>query len=366
MAFSVGDRVVVQTGVNEGKPGEVVYPLKDGRYFVILDGFSTTQGQRVYREASLKAEVVDPDPDPDPDPQPPATWFVSAGGNDGNPGSFQGPLASFAEAYRRAEAGDVVEVLAGSYGGQVLRRDTSKDGFDKPVVFKANGDVQLSGLSFGANYDDPGAWHVEVQGVKVNGWVNLRRTKNVTLRDVHLLGVHQAGGVNTQFIGGEWGPQPNPTGSHPEFTRYRSSDPVIGLLIEGVHIHHVGRPPRSAWGSVEPHTNALHVWGQGHRDITIRNCWFDHNDVFHSLISSDGVGGIQNVLFESNTFEPVTDAGFQGTGFYSVMVTGGVQNFSFKGNDFPANQPTVNQAEPVTSPCGNTGNVPASWKAACA
>jgi hypothetical protein len=262
-------------------------------------------------------------------------------------------------AYQQAQPGDVVEMAAGSYGAQNLARQSSKDDATQRVVFRpAEGaSVQLSGLSFGADYDDMGAWHVEVRDLTINGSVDLRRTDDVVLRDVRLDLVFGAGADRTQFIGGEWGINHPSKGTHPEFSVWRTSDPVEGLVLDGVHVHHIGRPA----GREEVHTNCFHVWGDGHRDITVRNSQFDHCDVFSSLIS----GKIDAVRFEGNTFEPSTNTGFSGSGFYSVMLTRGVTNATFKGNRFDM-PPSLNQpSTPGLIACGNTGAVQDNWKGAC-
>lgn len=369
MAFSVGDRVTVQAGVHAGLGAEVVFPLKSGKYFVIIDGFSTTQGQRVYREQSLRLEVVDPDPDPDPDPEPTATLYVATSGSDSNPGTLDAPVASFAAAYERANPGDVVEVAAGSYGYQNLLRATKDSA--TPVVFRPArtsvefraeplvAQVELSGLGFGNVFDDLGAHNIEVQDMTVSSWLHLRRCENITLRNVRIDGLNGSGGKNIQFLGGEWGIN-NPTdGAHPEFRDwYRPGQQPVGfenILIQDVEIHAFHRSEQNQ------HVNALHFWTQAgqHRNLTVRNCRFHDNDIFSSLIND-----VDGVLFEGNEFGVSTDhAG--GDTYYSLMLGSGLSNVSLKSNQFDQSVSlNPGPAEGVQA-CGNTGEVPDTWKQAC-
>jgi hypothetical protein len=380
--LDTGARIVVETGDYAGQHGEVINVLKTGRRIVALDGYATSQGIRIYPEAELALEEATPEPTATPSPEPTSTptstptptptatptptpapgnaeLFLAPSGNDSGSCTSSAPCRTMGYAYEHAQPGAVVEMAAGSYGAQNLPRQASKDAAAERVVFRpaASADVQLSGLSFGADYDDPGAWHVEVRGLTVNGSVDLRRTNDVVLRDVRLDLVFGFGADRTQIIGGEWGINHPSKGTHPEFSVWRTSDPVEGLVLDGVHVHHIGRPA----GREDVHTNCFHVWGDGHRDIAVRNSHFDHCDVFSSLIS----GKIDNVRFEGNVFEPSTNTGFAGSAFYSVMLTAGVTNATFKGNRFDM-APVLNQAStPGLVACGNTGAVLELWRGAC-
>lgn len=359
MGFKTGDRVVITWGDLEGEKAEVVYALKDGRYFVIADDFSTSKGQRVFPEHKLALDVPPPPP-----PPPPGTWFVSPLGDDSADGlSESTAFRSFGRAYLAANPGDVVDVLPGVYGRQVLRRrpELIDASAAARVLFIGRNGVSLNALSFGANYDDLGARNVQIANMSM-GWLDAFRVEDLAFTDVRTRGVTIAGGDRITFRGGEWGDQSNPTGAHPEFSVWRGQVPVRGLIVDGVHIHRIGRPPRP-WPDREPHTNAFHVWGSGHRDITVRNCTFEANDVFHILFGGDGPGSIQNVVLEDNLFLPVTDAGFQGTGFYSVKVEG-VRGFVARRNTF-SNPASLKGDVEAASACGNLGNCPASWQSAC-
>ncbi len=70
--------------------------------------------------------------------------FVSDSGRDDNPGTHFYPYATLQKAADAAEPGDSVYVLAGYYKEKVLIRNI-KGSKDKPVVFKALGEVVLEG-----------------------------------------------------------------------------------------------------------------------------------------------------------------------------------------------------------------------------
>lgn len=70
--------------------------------------------------------------------------FVSDSGSDDNPGTHFYPYATLQKAADAAEPGDSLYVLAGYYKGKVLIRNI-KGSKDKPVVFKALGEVVIDG-----------------------------------------------------------------------------------------------------------------------------------------------------------------------------------------------------------------------------
>lgn len=265
------------------------------------------------------------------------------------------PCRTMNYAYRQADPGDVVEMAAGTYGYQTLMRQTSKDTATQRVVFRpaAGTRVELAGLGIGgSSYDGLGAWHVEIRDLIIHGWTDVRRATDVTLVNVRLNGTYAAGSKDLSYIGGEWGIDRPSTGTHPEFQVYNRPGNVVPmerLLIDGVHIHHIGRP----LGRPDVHTNCLHVWSDNatHRSITVRNSRFDHCDVFSSLIS----GNVDGLTFENNVFEPSTDSGFQGTAYFSLMLTENVRNVVLRNNSFAMawvfNRGTLGNAKVV----GNLG-----------
>jgi hypothetical protein len=263
-------------------------------------------------------------------------------------------------AYQLSGSGDNVQMAGGNYGTQTLSRVSSKDSYTQQVVFEeqVGAEVHVSGLRFGANYDAIGAWHVRVKNITIDNWLDLRRTRDTTFEGVQLDGVHTAGALDTEFFGGEWGPQENPDGGHPEFTRYRDTQDTNGTLIDGVHIHHIGRP----LGREDVHTNCLHFWGGNPTGITIRNNTFDHCDVFDSLLNSG-----RNILIEGNDFGPSTNTGFTGTAYYSLMIGRVPGPVTIRNNIFRM-RPTLNGTNPsVVSACGNSGQLGpySSWANPC-
>jgi hypothetical protein len=353
-SFEPGDRVITPDG-----GGEVALVMESGRRIVGLD---ENREVRHYALSELDAETPTPTPTPSPTPtptpEPTADLYLSPSGSDSNSCTQAQPCRNMQRAYNLADAGDRVQMAAGNYGTQNLNRNPAKDAFTQHVHFEANGDANVGSLNFGATYDTEGARHVLVRGVD-SEWVNLRRSVDITIHDMHTHGVHTAGAVDTAFIDGEWEKQADPDGGHPEFTRYRTSTNTTDVLIQGIHIHHIGRP----LGREDVHTNCLHFWGGAPRRITIRGNTFDHCDVFASLLHNTG-----DVLIEDNDFGPSTNTGFTGSGFYSLYIGPSTSTpFRVRNNIFRM-QPTNNAPSGVVQACGNTGQLGSdnqSWAQPC-
>jgi hypothetical protein len=278
----------------------------------------------------------------DPSPGPKPSRFLSPGGSDTGDCSEQAKACrSLDYAYRQASPGDIVELAAGRYGAQDLRRDPTKTSPDD-VVFQPHpgAQVRLAALDFGHEYDDVGAAHVTVTHVTVDDWATFHRTEDVSLRHVRIRGaVFASGARDLTFFGGAWGdPAITNDGGHPEFVAYDRRPTVVrprGLTIEGVLIHDVLRPDEAT------HSNCLHL--EDGTDIVVRGNRFRRCDVLSMLVSPSGVTGpLERVVIENNVFEPSTNVGGAGSAYYSAMFTptsAPVSGLVLRGNTF--SQPWV-------------------------
>jgi hypothetical protein len=170
------------------------------------------------------------------------------------------PCGSFDRAYHAANPGDVVELAAGTYGGQTMLFDPSKTADD--IVFRpAAGAVVTTGsIDFGPNRFTGGASHVTLEGFTVDGDVSIPGCgvpdearcpvdnavspgNDLTFRNLRVTGptaFYCASCSNVSILGGTWGPETyGRTGfgsSHPEIqSAFAQEKRAHGILIDGVH-----------------------------------------------------------------------------------------------------------------------------------
>ena len=88
----------------------------------------------------------------------PATYHVSPGGNDGNPGTREAPFATIAHAAERAKPGDTVKIGPGLYREQITFRKSGEK--DAPITFLGSRGKNGEYLSV-----------VEAPGATLDNWI---------------------------------------------------------------------------------------------------------------------------------------------------------------------------------------------------
>jgi hypothetical protein len=272
-----------------------------------------------------------------------ATRYLSPSGADsGTCSSIVSACRSFDYAYRQSAPGDIVQVAAGSYGGQsipiVSGRSLPAVEFRpapgaRPVLNGLNIDgsfVTVRGMRTGNVNIDAGSTIVQhatvVDGEGVSIWMN--NVRNVTMR----------GGS----FGGIANKQPVMVGAAPE---------SHNVTFDGVEFHDA-TATRS-----DVHTECL--MANNVQGLTIKNSLFRNCAYFGVLISSCCGGQLppRDVLIESNVFERTYQWNTQGAP--CSMMIGGVriENLTFRNNTFQTGLCFSNTIHANTRMVGNLGAV---------
>jgi hypothetical protein len=255
------------------------------------------------------------------------------------------PCASFGRAYHAAKPGDVVELAAGTYGGQTMLFDPTKTADD--VVFRpASGAAVTTGsIDFGPNRFTGGASHVTLEGFTVDGDISIPGCgvpdgtacpvdnavspgNDLTFRNLRVKGLtafYCASCSNVSILGGTWGPdtytcRPGFGSAHPEIQSAFAQDKrPRGILIDGVHWQNFARC------AGEDHTECLQI--EPADDLTIRNSTFRNCDtmgvnIANDLANSNSAAGYRapnNILIENNFFDESRDF-TGGPTFYALNI----------------------------------------------
>ncbi|HWL50086.1 MAG TPA: right-handed parallel beta-helix repeat-containing protein, partial [Acidimicrobiia bacterium] len=196
-------------------------------------------------------------------------------------------------AYRSAQPGDVVEVAAGSYGGQDVRKDASKPLGSARVVFRAVGTVTMAGLTSYAN-------DVTYVDFRVpNNQITIRAGRNVTLENAraekpYIWGPTSSSSTgdtleNVTIKGGDFGPHVSCGGGF-QITR---DGPPRNITVEGATFHDFSIDSSCPTA----HLDCLHTFN-GIIGLTIKNNRFYRCEHFGALINS-----ASNVTVENNFFD---------------------------------------------------------------
>lgn len=264
---------------------------------------------------------------------------VSTTGSDENPCTKRAPCHTFDRAYRVARAGQVIEVVGGSYPSQMVaarpRTTTAASVLFKPA---ARATVRVARLE---NF----ASRVEYRNMRIESFYNYGfngGTQNgVVFRNIDANTFCISGGRNIYVLGGDVGPSlsSNATGQQqPCVAKFpgQSSPPPANVLIEGVAFHDHGHADGR-------HTECLQVGGVTRlviRRNTFRSCaqtasihigrydaaWPSRNVVIennfflgNTRASSEPLGNIQY-----NRSEPglvIRYNSFVGSGGYAILAT---------------------------------------------
>jgi hypothetical protein len=286
---------------------------------------------------------------------------VSTGGNDSGSCTSAAPCRSFARAYAVAQAGEVVEVAAGTYPNQFIGNQPSRTGAD--VVFRPapGARVILDGLDIGDSDPSTAASRVTVSGMEMTYksaepgqgnqsavWVN-PGSSYVTLENI------DAGSVTTWLTdhvtikGGDYGPCHATWPQSANVCGNSKLDASTNTVIDGATFHDY-RFDQSCFtvSGADCHWECMYVNG-GH-NTTIKNSKFRACALFNifATISGPDAGrlGHKNLLIENNWFAtPYTEelnAGSpaRGTGVWLAHCDNSAQGFqdvTIRFNAFQAN-----------------------------
>jgi len=250
-----------------------------------------------------------------PPPPPGGTVFLSPSGNDTNPCSQAFPCRSFQRGYEAAQPGQVVELAAGAYGAQAMRRQASKTSPDDVVLRPAAGaQVTVTALSLGSiDVPNSGPEHLTIQDVKdarsPQGEVVVVGVNDVTLENIDAANFYENFSSNFTVRGGDWGPctVPGPCGNNKLDVETGSN-----ILIENARFHDLRIVPNSG-----EHFECQIVFGG--QNITFRNNTYtncEYYDIFfqHPTWAGSRFDGSspKNILIERNTFDVTFNNGQDG------------------------------------------------------
>lgn len=215
----------------------------------------------------------------------------------------------FSTAYQAAACGDTVYVKAGSYSGQTVNRDSSKDACSSRVVIAGapgesvtvNGDLN-SGQGGAFPLPTQGADHVEFKDFALNGGMYVIGSP---LTDFHATNIDANGRFTIQgaedssITGGDWGPC-TATQIAPACPMLIEADSSItnnGLLIEGNTFHDV-RCDGQEW---DCHIECMKI--NGGTNLTIRGNVYRDCALYDIFLKSEHDNDFSGLLIENNQFD---------------------------------------------------------------
>jgi hypothetical protein len=240
-----------------------------------------------------------------------ATRYVSAQGA-GTVCSQLQPCASFAAAYRAAQAGDVVEVAAGRYSAQTLSSLPAKTGY---VTFRPalgatvrTGRLEVSNSSY-----------VEVRDMQADGWSVTNAAKHVIYRNIKVDGLQDAGGYfsgsdDVQILGGEIAHIDPNDGIHMNANGGQNTN----VIIDGLYMHDltISRDPSS-------HDDCIQTGSAV--NLVIRDSRFENCGTQGVFLNPYGTGRADTILVENNYF------GIAQLG-YNILYVGDSRNVTVRNN----------------------------------
>jgi hypothetical protein len=240
-----------------------------------------------------------------------ADHYVAPGGSDGNPCTAVAPCQSFDRAYRAAAPGQLVEVAAGSYGGQNIPGDGSKTSEADVVFAPAPGAaVSLSGL-------DVRGSHAEVRDIHT-GFVDVGggTITDVTVRNGGGSGVFIGGGTSqVRIIGGSYGAgSPNVAP-----VKIQGSPAPSDITFDGVIFHDAVR--------TDPAAHLECIYAADVQRFTVRNSQFRNCAIMDLFITKLSGVNPRDVLIENNFFDITgSHSNSLSKGYYTLMVASHLDN----------------------------------------
>jgi len=286
------------------------------------------------------------------------TYYVSANGNDANPGTQSQPWGTIQKAANSMVAGDIVVVQAGNYAAQrvhVMRSGSS----GAAITYQASGVVTMKGFNVQANYiairgfeianTDYVRWNPSTSaGIYLRGSDNVIETNYI--HDSALVGIYIYGTPGEPTVSSN-----NIIRNNQLYHNEKAGIEVNGRnnLIEGNEV----------WGTVQCHptltavednaadnpnhltcpyypgvggldADGMRFFGQGHifRKNSIHGISLSdplninpHIDCFQTWRGTSWEVA-QNIIFEQNYCENLNE------GMYAFMISGGANNITIRNN----------------------------------
>lgn len=287
-------------------------------------------------------------PAPAPPPATSANLLVSPSGNDTTclrnaPGA---PCATLAGAYAKAQAGDVVEIAAGSYAAQRLGPRTLGTA---DVIFRpaSGATVSVADLSVHAS-------HVEIQGISIAGGSAIEKDPStgarpsfVTYRSVSAQSLFIAAD-DVNLIGGSYGgfDACNANALEDGIEVWLSGTTASSrVTIDGITVHDVSDHGDGCAGTAQSsrHVDCIQVL-DGHY-ITIRNSRF-YGCATSNILARPYTAGLDHVTVENNFFAPPVRAG---NNVYLGGPSDTCTNVVYRYNTSPGSGVTGGCSDPVSA-----------------
>jgi hypothetical protein len=232
--------------------------------------------------------------------------FISPAGSDSSSCTQAQPCLTMNHAYREAQPGQTVQMLAGSYPGQAIESDSSKTSSSDVVFTPAEGaSVQVTGTIHVF------ASHLTIENMTVQDVVTGNYDQTVGRpdpTDITLLGLTGRNfeidsTTNVTVEGGSWGPASacgGPYGGNNNSIRQPTSTAPANILIDNTVIHDV-----QSYDLVECHIEGLAIFAG--TNVTVSNSTFYGNSVYDVLAQSNSGGHPDNVTLANNWFAAAVD-----------------------------------------------------------
>ena len=234
-----------------------------------------------------------------------ATLYVSTSGSDSAACTSAAPCKSFDRAYRQAAPGDVVQVAAGTYGGQSIP-SLGRPAPDIEFKPAAGATVSMSSLSLNAD-------NFIMRGMSVGGWLDVDTGNtsdfidNLKLYDMSAKQHWMQGARNFLWKGGSIGPSFNDKASMIGDTPASSN-----ITYDNVYWHDATRNDQNI------HMECL--WAGSVQGLTIRNSRFHNCAVMDVMVTQLNGPQPRDVVLENNIFETPRDLNGTGSAYYSFLV----------------------------------------------
>ncbi|MGC2374768.1 MAG: hypothetical protein WA484_12925, partial [Solirubrobacteraceae bacterium] len=232
--------------------------------------------------------------------------FISPAGSDSSPCTQAQPCLTMSHAYREAEPGQTVQMLAGSYPGQSIASDSSKTSSSDVVFMPAEGaSVQVTGTIHVF------ASHVTIENITVQDVVmgNYDQTAgrpdptDITLQNLTGRNFEIDSTTNVTVEGGSWGPASacgGPDGGNNNSIRQPTSTAPANILIDNTVIHDV-----QSYNLVNCHIEGLAIFAG--TNVTVSNSKFYGNSVYDIFIQSNSGGHPDNITLSNNWLATAVD-----------------------------------------------------------
>ena len=263
---------------------------------------------------------------------------ISPTGKDSSPCTQAQPCLTMAHAYEKATAGQLVQMLSGSYPSQTLQ-GASKAGSAHVLFAPAPGaSVSVTGTIYVF------ASHVTIEGIAVKDVVtgNYDQTPGrANPTDVSLLNLTGRNfeidsATNVTVEGGSWGPASacgGPYGGNNN--SIRQTIPAVApenILINNTIIHDV-----QSYNLIECHIEGLAIFAGNH--VTVSNSKFYGNSIYDVFMQANSGGKPNNITISNNWMANTVDnSGANGhpVGYANGIVLGSElsSNLTLSGNHF--------------------------------